>query len=111
MATTLSTLQTLSNYPLSQATIENIADARGVDLTAEITPEIRKGASYRLACADIYMQLFVAPSISQGGISYSFTAIEKKAFFNRAMAIYRELDEDSADAYGGVKYGYRGSSL
>ena len=110
MATTLSSLQALINYPISQSAIESMADARGLSLTEECTPEVRKSREYRLTCADIWMYVHLSPNISQGGISYSFTAQERKAFFNMAMAVYNELDEDSANA-NSIQYGYKGSSL
>lgn len=111
MSTVLTSLQGLSAYPVPKTAIEAMADGRGLTLDGEYSPEVAKSKEYRLTMADYYMWLVVAPSISQGGISYSFTAAEKNIFLKKAAAIFKELDPESLDAYGIVTYGYRGSSL
>ncbi len=109
--TTLQSLQGLSPYPVPTTSIESMAATRGLTLSANYTPEVAKSAAYRLTMADYYMWLVVAPSISQGGISYSFSAAEKNIFLKKAREIYEELDEDSLAAQGVTTYGYKGSSL
>lgn len=111
MGTVLTSLKGLSAYPVPAASIQSMADTRGLDLTATYTSEVGKSKAYRLTMADFYMWLVVAPSISQGGISYSFSAAEKNLFLKKAAAIYKELDPESLDAQGVVTYGYKGSSL
>ena len=111
MGKVITSLQGLSAYPVPTASIESMAAVRGLDLEANFSPEIAKSKEYRLTMADYYMWLVVAPSISQGGISYSFTAAEKNIFLKKAREIYEELDEDSLAAQGVTTYGYKGSSL
>lgn len=111
MGKVITSLQGLSPYPVPNASIESMAAVRGLDLNADFSPEVASSKAYRLTTADYYMWLVVAPSISQGGISYSFSATEKRLFLQKAKAIYEELDEDSLDALGVATYGYKGSSL
>lgn len=111
MGTVLISLQGLTAYPVSRVAIETLASARGLDVDGTFDADVAKSKPYRLTMADVYMWLVTAPSISQGGISYSFTAAEKNIFLKKAAAIYKELDEESLDAQGVVTYGYKGSSL
>lgn len=63
---------------------------------------------YRLQ-ARLYLYLSTLPNISEGGVSISFTATEKKAFL--------DLAKQNADLAGekglvpGTSYGYKGQNL
>ena len=57
------------------------------------------------------MWLSVAPDVSQGGQSYSFTDEQRKQFRNRANSLYDDFG--ASDEAGTPKpiYGYKGSRL
>lgn len=107
---TIDALRSLSAYPVPERALVEAATRRGLDLEAEATATILTSASYRLAVADIYLWLSMAPNISQGGQSFSFTEEQRTDFRRRAMSIYGEL-EPSETASAGVVYGYKGNRL
>jgi len=108
MATVLESLRGVNAYPVPLRTITEIAERRGVTLEATATREILKGREYNLAVADILMWLSMAPNVTQGGQSYSFTDDQRQQFRNRAEAL---LDEFKDETPRGVVYGYKGSRL
>lgn len=107
MATILESLRGLNPYPIPQATFNATAVRRGLNLNEEATAEVLNGASYNLAVADLLLWLFFAPSVSQGGQSYSFSGEQCAQFKNRAMAIYDEFEERAVKPL----YGYKGTRL
>ena len=106
----MQSLQAATAYPVPLETIEAIAARRSVELDSEATQELLTGSSYRLALADIYMWLFLAPDVTQGGQSYSLTDEQRKNFRRMALAIYGELEEEAEEG-AGVTYGYKGDRL
>ncbi len=106
--TVLQALQGLNSYPFPSSMLAAIATRRGLTLEAEATGTLLSSGEYRLACADLYMRLSVAPNISQGGQSYSFSEDERKHFRAMAQSIYEEEEDEQGS---GVKYGYKGSRL
>lgn len=109
MATILEALKGINAYPIPLRTIVETSDRRGLDLAADAEQDTLLGKQYRLAKADILLWLSIAPNISQGGQSYSFSEEQRKDMRKEARAIYDEL-EPGANA-GCVKYGYKGSRL
>ncbi len=109
MATVLEALKSVSAYPVPLRTLVETAERRGLTLTDEATQEVLTGRTYRLALADLLLWLYLAPNITQGGQSYSFTDEQRTEFKNRAYAMYNELQE----SYASTKtiYGYKGSKL
>lgn len=108
--TTLEALLAVSSYPIPKRTIETIAVKRAVVLDGEATDEVVKSAPYRLAVADLYVWLYFAPNVSQGGQSYSFTDAQRNWWKKQAMATYEELEDDALSALQG-QYGYMGAKL
>ena len=104
-------LLAVSAYPIPMRTIEAISLKRGVDLDAVTTSDGVSSGAYRLALADLYVWLFFAPDVAQGGQSYSFTNAQRDWWKRQALAIYDELgDEDDLSALGS-QYGYMGHKL
>lgn len=109
MVTVLEALKGINAYPVPLRTFERIANKRGVDLTGEATKDVLCGKAYNLAYADVLKWLSFAPSITQGGQSYSFTDDQRTRFKGEAFAIYGEYGEDEASCK--PVYGYKGSRL
>lgn len=97
-------LQGVSSYPTPARAIESIASKRGLSIDGTA---IATAPSFRLATADLYVWLSLAPDVSQGGQSYSFTDEQRARFRAQAETVYKELESSS----GGVSYGYKGSRL
>ena len=111
METVLEALKGVNAYPVPLRTLTAIADKRGLSLTTEATQEVQKSKEYNLAVADLRMWLSIAPDVSQGGQSYSFTDEQRKQFRNRANSLYDDFG--ASDETGTPKpiYGYKGSRL
>lgn len=108
MSTVLEALKGINAYPIPLHSIEEAAEYRGLVLSDEATQEKMQSAAYKLAQADLLLWLSLAPDVSQGGQTYSFTDEQRVQFRNRANALYRECDNS-----GQTKsiYGYKGSKL
>ena len=108
MATVLDTLKGINAYPVPLRTLVEVAEVRGLTLTAEASQEELVGRAYKLAKADLLLWLSLAPNITQGGQSYSFTDDQRQQLRNQAQDLYDECDEGTV-----VKpvYGYKGSRL
>ena len=109
MATVLETLKGINAYPMPLRTLIEVSELRGLSLNDTATKEIMVGKAYKLAKADLYMWLSIAPNIGQGGQSFSFTDEQRQQFRNQAKALYDECGEVSATAK--PIYGYKGSRL
>lgn len=109
--TTLQSLRSLSAYPVSSATIENIAEEAGIAADTELTPEVRKSAAYKRAKAHTYLYLASAPNISQNGVSFSFSSEERKRFMATAKQLLQEIGDDTSCLGSGQRYGYMGENF
>lgn len=109
MATTLEALKSVSAYPVPLRTLVETAELRGLSLAVEATKEVMEGRSYRLAYADLLLWLSLAPNITQGGQSFSFTDEQRRQMRNEAQALYDELEEETAVTK--PIYGYKGDRL
>lgn len=109
MATILESLKSVNAYPVPLRTLVETAERRGLSLTSEATQADLRGKNYKLATADLLLWLSLAPNISQGGQSYSFTDEQRQQFRNRANALFDEFGEETSSA--GITYGYKGSRL
>lgn len=105
--TILQAIKSLSRYPIADTAIELCAIKRGLDVEDEVTDVNIAETSYKLLEADIYLWLASAPTVTQGGISYSFSEKERNLLKQKASAIYTECGVDGAV----LKYGYKGSTL
>lgn len=111
MATIQDALKGITAYPIPQRTLTEVCARRGCALTDEATEEVLSGKAFNLAKADLFLWLVLAPNITQGGQSYSFTDEQRTQFRNRANGLY--ADFGAADEQGTAKttYGYKGSRL
>lgn len=107
--TNLDALKSVNAYPIPLRTLVETAERRGVSLTADITQESLLDKAFRLAKADLLLWLSVAPNVTQGGQSFSFTDEQRKDFKRQAYAIY-DVCEPTANAEC-VSYGYKGDRL
>lgn len=107
--TNLDALKSVNAYPIPLRTIVETAERRNISLTAETSQNNLTSKNFRLAKADLLLWLSIAPNISQGGQSFSFTDEERKQMRRQAQDIYDEL-EPEANA-GCVTFGYKGDRL
>lgn len=109
MPTILESLKGINAYPVPLRTLESIAARRGVYPGDTATQDVLKGAAYNLCRADVLMWLSLAPDISQGGQSFSFTDEQRTALRRQAQALYDEygVDDDTPKTL----FGYKGSRL
>jgi hypothetical protein len=105
--TVLESLKSISGYPVPDSTLTDIAVKRGLELTGETDAALLASAPFRLAQADILRWVSFAPSVSQGGISYSLSDLDKEQMRSEANAIYSELQDGSYKP----KFGYKGDRL
>lgn len=101
-------LGSLSSYPIPKATLENIALSSGIDTEAQLWPQTLQSKECKKAMAQVYLWLSMAPNVSQGGISFSFTEDERTRLRNQAKALFEEIG-DGEDI--GVAFGYVGEDL
>lgn len=111
MATILESMKGLSAYPIPLRTLYEVAGTRlaNISLNDEATPEILQSKGYNLAKADLLLWLSLAPNITQGGQSFSFTDEQRSVMKSNAYSIYGKLEPTSAKV--GVVYGYKGNRL
>lgn len=109
METILESLKGISAYPVPLRTFVETAELRGLSLAESATQKVMIGKAYKLAKADLLLWLSLAPNITQGGQSFSFTDEERVQFRNQAKALYDECGEVSAATK--PIYGYKGSRL
>ncbi|MCF0187943.1 MAG: hypothetical protein HUK04_00390 [Bacteroidaceae bacterium] len=109
MATFIEHLKGINRYPIPQRTLAEVGERRSITLTADAAQEELSGKAYRLAKADLLLWLSLAPNISQGGQSYTFSEEQRKQMRNEANAIYQELEPTQATAM--PTFGYKGSRL
>jgi hypothetical protein len=109
MVTILDALSGISAYPIPLHAIERVAEMRGLSLSSEFSGSVGASAEYRLAEADLYEWLSMAPDINVGGQSYSLTDVQRELFGKRAGQLRAENGAQAED--NRVKYGYKGSRL
>lgn len=105
----LDALKSINAYPIPMRTLVETAERRGVELMEAATQEGLKSKPHRLAKADLLLWLSLAPNITQGGQTYSFTDEQRKRMRQEAQGIYDELEPEANT--GCVSYGYKGDRL
>lgn len=108
--TAYESLLAVSAYPIPDRVIRTTALKRGLNVDDPATESTLGSAPFRLSKADLYVWLYFAPNVSQGGQSYSFTDSQREWWKKQALAIYDELGDEEADAMR-TQYGYMGSKL
>lgn len=100
-------LSSISPYPIPSAAIHSAVAGVGLSGEDEVSPSVLRSRAYKLAQAQLYRYLAAAPNISQGGISYTFSADERNQFLRLANTLYEEAGEDGT----GATFGYKGEDL
>lgn len=114
--TLLTHLQGLNAYPIPRHTVDMIAVKRNkfadykID-SRKIDEELQR--TILLCEADVYAWLSMAPDVTQGGQSYSFSDSERAAFRRKANALYRANGEEESVISDGkaTTFGYKGDKL
>lgn len=109
MATVLESLKGISAYPIPLRALVESAKRRGLDLDEEVSQERITSKVYKVVKADLLSWLALAPNITQGGQSFSFTDEQRQQLRNQAKTLYDECGEVSAASK--PIYGYKGSRL
>lgn len=109
MAKILEALKGINAYPVPLRTLVEVTEGRGLNLQDEATIAVLRGKAYKLATADLLLWLSLAPNISQGGQSYSFSEEQRKGMRDHARSIYAELEPTTTGM--GAIYGYKGDRL
>lgn len=110
MAKVIELLKGVTAYPIPLRTLVETAEKRGLDLDGEATAEVLTGKVFSLVKADLLLWLSIAPDVSQGGQSYSFSDQQRKDLRNQAQALYKEFEPDGSAVQKPI-YGYKGSRL
>lgn len=109
MATIIEALKGVNAYPIPIRTLVETAEGRGLSLADGATAAVMAGKAFRLATADLLLWLSLAPNISQGGQSFSFSEDQRLQMRNRAQVIYDELEPAGVNSQS--QFGYKGDSL
>lgn len=104
-------LKSITAYPIPTATLQDIAEGCGLGIDEDVSPDRQQSKELKRAKARIYIYLITAPNISQNGISFSFTAEERKQFKVIAKDLLRQVGDDTSILSNGVKYGYVGENF
>lgn len=107
MLTIQQSLKSGSSYPTPQRVLDRIAAARGLDLSAVCEKDTYLTKEYQLAEADLLIWLSNAPNVSEGGVTFSFSADDKRSMKQTANSVYTLFDV----APKGTIFGYKGDSL
>lgn len=107
--TNLDALKSVNAYPIPPRTLVEVSTRRNISLADKTSQEILQSKNFRLAKADLLLWLSIAPDISQGGQSFSFTDEQRKDFKRQAFAIYDVLEP--TENTGCVSFGYKGDRL
>ena len=108
-ATVLDSLKGITAYPVPLRTLVEIAERRGLSLSDEASQETLKGKAFSLSKADTLLWLSLAPNVTQGGQSYSFTDEQRTEFKNRAYVLFNKFEDEAVKPK--PIYGYKGSRL
>lgn len=100
-------LKALAPYTIPDVYI----DAIGEDVKADMDDDVELADAKVLnrAKARLYLRLATLPNVSEGGVSISFTATEKQAFFDLAKR-YALMGGETGLVPGG-NFGYKGQNI
>lgn len=110
MENVIDILRGINAYPIPVKEIIGACEYRGLSYYDNATPEIISGKAFNLVKADLLLWLSIAPNVSQGGQSYSFSDQQRKDLRNQAKALYKEFEPDGSAIQKPI-YGYKGSRL
>ena len=107
MATVGEMLRGVSPYPIPKSQIEKYSLARGLDIAQVATASVIRSRAYRLTEADLQKWLSKAPSVSESGVSFSFSQSERDSLIREANEVYLEYGEITQE----TEFGYIGDSI
>ena len=110
MTSVIDILRGINAYPIPMDEIMGACQRRYLSYYDEATKDILDSKAFNLVKADLLLWLSIAPNISQGGQSYSFSDQQRKDLRNQAQALYKEFEPDGAAVQKPI-YGYKGSRL
>ena len=110
MTSVIDILRGINAYPIPVKEIIGACEYRGVACNEDATTDLMKGKAFNLVKADLLLWLSIAPNVSQGGQSYSFSDQQRKDLRNQAQALYKEFEPDGSAVQKPI-YGYKGSRL
>ena len=100
-------LTALTPYSVPDAYLDTIGEEIGADLDADFSDCDK--VEVNRAKARVYFYFATTPNISEGGVSISFTASEKKLYMDLARK-YAALAGETT-LIPGASYGYKGENL
>lgn len=100
-------LLSISNYPIPDAFLESVGVTVGLPMNTDLS--LADSVALNRAKARAYLFLVTAPNISEGGVSISFTAAEKKYFLSAAKK-FADLAGETG-LVPGPAYGYKGQNI
>ena len=100
-------LNAIAPCPVPNSFINTIGEDIQEDLDADISSV--SPVAVNRARARLYLYLSTIPNVSEGGVSISFTAAEKKAFLDLARQ-YANLAGEKG-LIPGTAYGYKGQNI
>ena len=109
MITVLDALRGVNAYPIPLSELVRAAELGGLDAQSEATADITSSAGFKRSKAELLLWLALAPDISQGGQSYSFTDEQRLQLRHQARALLAECGD--GEALPKAVYGYKGSRL
>ena len=93
----------LTIYPITSNTVEVAVVTRGLAMDTTFDATVSASKAYRLATADIYTYLSVAPSVGEQEVKV--TLKDQGRFERYAQEIYGELGDAK---FAGINYGFAG---
>lgn len=110
MTSVIDILRGINAYPIPMNEIMGACQSRYLSYYDEATKDILDSKAFNLVKADLLLWLSIAPDISQGGQSYSFTDEQRRVMRNQAQALYAEFEPQGSAVQKPI-YGYKGSRL
>ena len=100
-------LMSMTGFPIPVATINAIAGEASLDLDGDVAEACPRALNRAKARVCLYVAMM--PNVSEGGVSISLTATDKKLWM--AMAQKYAALAGASDIFAGVNYGYKGENL
>ena len=107
--TVFESLQGINAYPVPTRSLVTMLTKRGLTPEETVTQDTLEDMRFNLARADVLFWLSMAPNVSQGGQSYSFTEEQRSRLRQEAMDLYGQWEPES-DVNKSI-YGYKGDTL
>lgn len=94
-------------YQIPDATLNSIGEEVGLEMDTDMTEA--SPVEVNRSRARLYIYLATVPNVSEGGVSISFTAVEKKMFLDLARKYAGFAGETGL--VPGASYGYKGQNI